>query len=413
MTDHRSLELPDLGTVQIVLEFSAETVQSALDAAHQAPQAQRSLIFANSLLSALVVSPPLSPDAVSALSKPDLRILVYETAKMLMVPDEYQKMPPEANPREKLYKAYFISLETWAARNMKLPLQTLYDQSRASHGPIMEMARQRIELENQLQASLGPIREMAKQHLEIMKSVEQQLLQSLRPVVQATLRVAESIREKYEEADQDAQAANPLLIRSNLWFPPSAPQALLQDISRLSQEVSPSSDQVEALFLDYFRDDEWTALRDMCESWEEIPIFVERMHIINDALAAHINGKYTLSVPSLLPQFEGVAAKILGNNIAHGTGNHIARLIRENYPDVHPAASKDPLIKFVVNHLFIYINFDTFGEELESQGIKAASFLHRHAILHGVHLGYAAPGLSLRAFLLLDALSYICDANKP
>jgi len=254
---------------------------------------------------------------------------------------------------------------------------------------------------------------MAKQHLEIMKSVEQQLLQSLRPVVQATLRVAESIREKYEEADQDAQAANPLLIRSNLWFPPSAPQALLQDISRLSQEVSPSPDQVEALFLDYFRDDEWSALRDMCKSWEEIPIFVERMHIINDALAAHINGKYTLSVPSLLPQFEGVAAKILGNNIAHGTGNHIARLIRENYPDVHPAASKDPLMKFVVNHLFIYINFDTFGEELESQGIKAASFLHRHAILHGVHLGYAAPGLSLRAFLLLDALSYICDANKP
>lgn len=100
MTNHWSLELPDLGTVQTVLEFSAETVQSVLDAAHQAPQNQRSLIFANNLLSALVVSPPLSPDAVSALSKPDLGILAYETAKMLMVPDEYQKMPPEANPRE-------------------------------------------------------------------------------------------------------------------------------------------------------------------------------------------------------------------------------------------------------------------------------------------------------------------------
>ena len=44
---------------------------------------------------------------------------------------------------------------------------------------------------------------------------------------------------------------------------------------------------------------------------------------------------------------------------------------------------------------------------------KESSFLHRHAILHGVHLDYAAPGLSLRAFLLLDAMSYIYDDNMP
>jgi hypothetical protein len=56
----------------------------------------------------------------------------------------------------------------------------------------------------------------------------------------------------------------------------------------------------------YYQRDNYKYLIEAVQSWESHPLFVPRMHILKDALQAHCRGLYTLSVPALINQIEGV-----------------------------------------------------------------------------------------------------------
>lgn len=63
---------------------------------------------------------------------------------------------------------------------------------------------------------------------------------------------------------------------------------------------------ISRTIMGYYHRDDFRNLRDMVNSWDENTLFTPRMHIIRDALKAHCEGRYTLSVPALLPQVEGI-----------------------------------------------------------------------------------------------------------
>lgn len=50
----------------------------------------------------------------------------------------------------------------------------------------------------------------------------------------------------------------------------------------------------------------------LIEEWNHDPIFEDFMPVTNDALEAHLNGKYTLSVPALSLILEGSIRNLLG-----------------------------------------------------------------------------------------------------
>jgi len=146
-----------------------------------------------------------------------------------------------------------------------------------------------------------------------------------------------------------------------------------------------TEEDVAEAFLDKYRKH---GLKDLRRDWKKDLLIVPRLPILLDALSAHEEGQYTLSVPVLFAQLEGIVA-----------------------------AAKEHKGRFAIKHLKNYL------EPIRTQGTRfqriTAEFvvttlwcefhhgatvppLSRHAILHGADVLYGTASNSLRAILYFD-----------
>jgi hypothetical protein len=132
----------------------------------------------------------------------------------------------------------------------------------------------------------------------------------------------------------------------------------------------------------------------------------ERSQIIADAFDAHSSAKYTLSVPVLLAQADGISADILG-----------AYLFSNNKGPIEKAASNAikkhlkhrPLAKSFLGMLLnkLGIGIKTIKrDELAASGL-IFSPLNRHGVLHGLDCDYATEANSLRGIALINFLEWV------
>lgn len=155
----------------------------------------------------------------------------------------------------------------------------------------------------------------------------------------------------------------------------------------------------------YYHQNEHRALKATVRSWEDNLLFAPRVHIFNDALDAHVSGKYTLSVPALIPQIEGILIEYVTEN---GIQVRISKI-----GDIYEAAIGDPmdydLATWVIASTLLFqlqsstYAYTDFRKEIERSA--STRTLTRHTILHGVSTRYDRPINSLKAFLALDAIS--------
>jgi hypothetical protein len=229
----------------------------------------------------------------------------------------------------------------------------------------------------------------------------------------AALETAENfIRKMHEITESDAEVIAPLLLQANLWLSPSLSISLLYKLKKMAERGEIVPEIVKQTFVEHYEVGEWAVLKSMVSSWQDNPYFSNRMPILYDALKAHIDGKYTLVVPTLLAQIEGVLSSILETPAGSTTGM-VKTAIEERQTEYLSAASKDILIKFAISPAGYggvkgeYFTPEKFPEWLESKGLAEDQALNRHAILHGVQLNYGSKENSLRAFLLLDVLYWM------
>lgn len=127
------------------------------------------------------------------------------------------------------------------------------------------------------------------------------------------------------------------------------------------------------------------------------PIFVPRLHALEDSLKAHIDGKFTLSIPCLLAQIEGVIWDIANQKgFAIGTNTIVTNRGRTT-----SAKSAAPLVKDTGMY---YLMADELAEFFLNK-VYTANF--RHAILHGRDPNYAKEEDSMKLIMLLRALTEI------
>lgn len=175
--------------------------------------------------------------------------------------------------------------------------------------------------------------------------------------------------------------------------------------------------ELDSAILDYFRREDYTPLSNMVASWN--PRFENRHHILEDALWAHKLGYYTLSVPTLAAQFEGI---IRERTEEYGYGNQWKRTFLEtlsydygqNNPPRSPTIAELPEIMelpaqeqhrmaeelkndFTLHQIQALFDDQPFSEP------GASSVVNRHVILHGV-FGSFGEKESLRLFFVLDLL---------
>lgn len=136
-------------------------------------------------------------------------------------------------------------------------------------------------------------------------------------------------------------------------------------------------------------------MRRKLSDWRAAPWLQPRFHILEAAASAHLREEYVLSIPAILPQIEGIIA----DGYAHRgimTGpmmiQYTDSLFRADDLD-----SMDEMARvFITGTLLV-----TF-----KHGVRVASPLSRHAVLHGADVNYGTAANSLRAILLFDYLQY-------
>lgn len=167
---------------------------------------------------------------------------------------------------------------------------------------------------------------------------------------------------------------------------------------------------VSQIILGYYHKNDFEKLRNTVATWETNPLFSSRMHIFKTALEAHCNGNYTLSVPALLPQIEGILNEYVKvNNLTAKLGK-----IEKVYNAVIGDLDEYPLSSWAIANTLLYqlqTNTFTFTDfEAEFKKSSNSRKTTRHTVLHGIATNYDKPVHSLKAFVLLDALSSL---QKP
>lgn len=162
---------------------------------------------------------------------------------------------------------------------------------------------------------------------------------------------------------------------------------------------------ISRTIMGYYHKNDFGNLRNMVDSWEENPLFAPRMHIIRDALKAHCEGRYTLSVPALLPQIEGILNDYVRTNHLPARVGRIKEVFDAVFADNNGYnltgwSIADTLHYQLQNSSYVWTDFE---QELK-RAIKSRRTT-RHTVLHGVNPAYNRPIHSLKVLILLDAVN--------
>jgi hypothetical protein len=202
-----------------------------------------------------------------------------------------------------------------------------------------------------------------------------------------------------------------------LWLTPSmTPGLVLVVIERYEQGRKRT---IPAVIDGFYRQNNWRVLRDAVKRWESYEFFVPRMPIFYDALEAHINKKWTLTVPTLIPHIEGIAGEILlANKLVLSKDAIILTQGQKTYPSSLfgklRADKVTPTMDVIISSLLYYLEgtLYEYKDFKDFPKIRRLKTLNRHAVMHGYQINYATRLNSLRCFLALDSLSML-KGNIP
>lgn len=168
---------------------------------------------------------------------------------------------------------------------------------------------------------------------------------------------------------------------------------------------------ISQVILGYYHKNGFEKLKDAVQAWETNPLFPSRMRIFRDALKAHCEGSYTLSVPALLPQIEGILNEYV---IMNGLQAKLGK-IEKVYNAVIGDLREYPLTSWAIANTLLYqlqtntYTFTSFETEFKKSANNRKTT--RHTVLHGIATNYDRPIHSLKAFVLLDALSTLQEID--
>jgi hypothetical protein len=162
-----------------------------------------------------------------------------------------------------------------------------------------------------------------------------------------------------------------------------------------------NADEVDRYLCSLFNQNDGARLKERIETWFTLPFFADRKQIVLDGLEAHRVGKWTLSIPSILPLIDGLMRRFRKEHLRASKNPrrvmHDARFV-EYYRRKRPKLFGKSLASFMHNHVFAFYDLNT--------GTPPSS-INRHGILHGEIPNYATEANSLKVFLLLDTISQL------
>lgn len=173
-------------------------------------------------------------------------------------------------------------------------------------------------------------------------------------------------------------------------------------LARVADMVARGDDNgVESIMQEFAQSRIEATLKEIKERW---PL---RVPVLEDAFGAHRQGTYTLSIPAMLAQADGICFDILGTQL-FGTKpkKALARVV-----DAQTVLSRriplDPIVDLFLEPLRTPSSVAENTRNRDTKRAKNPSYgpLNRHAVLHGLQPDYGSEPNSLRAIMLIDYLA--------
>lgn len=255
--------------------------------------------------------------------------------------------------------------------------------------PLAQLAHITSQLNAQFRVAIEPL----------IFSVNRVLSDSLLPVRELAERIGEVSRVR------DA------FRHYGLWLAPSMSEELVAKIVSL-YESGAGSGTVHSVVSRYYAKCNWQRLEEVLERCRNNSLFERRIKVIEEALRAHREGLYNLTVPGLLIHLEGIAADYVKKHKLlpqiKGQTKEIILTALEDTPysllDIRTYAGVDALIEYVEGSMFAVVDFDKEHVRLHSE-----NKLYGHAVRHGRQVAFGTRMNSLRLFLFLDVMTLLED----
>ncbi len=212
---------------------------------------------------------------------------------------------------------------------------------------------------------------------------------AIRQLTNPFIQISVNVTAAFKRADELSREASQILFALGWWIYPDWTFTSLREIIQSHNEGK--DNEIEEAILAYFHE---TKLDQMVQDWKTNSKLSPRIHILQDAVWAHNQGRYTLSIPALLPNVEGMINEHSGETGYISQAKCLKILndyVNKKY-DLGPLSSFYPLavLKFVEGLL----------QEKFEWGKPSAK--GRHPILHGHHVTYNDKVFSLKLLLLID-----------
>lgn len=186
---------------------------------------------------------------------------------------------------------------------------------------------------------------------------------------------------------------------------PSMPISLCKEVADHYKKNNKSG--ISNVISGYYRKNNYENFNNMVDSWKKNPLIKKRFHIIKSAQKNHAQRDYYSSIPPLVNQIEGILTDYIEkNNLGVRIGK--SSKIAETVLDENNASSLFELISYSVLLLIIKNNlYQKSDFEIEIKKSVNQVSVSRHTINHGLSVNYGTHVMSLKCFLIIDALSLI------
>ncbi len=254
----------------------------------------------------------------------------------------------------------------------------------------------------------------AKDYQDIQKTIQEQLSQV--KLLLPSAAELNAFSAKIQEIVKAKKIQNEAMQDSGWWFTPSLMELPADEfINPFKKYKNGDTKAITNFFVSTYQKNKCQYLQYTANQWQKNHHFKPWQKQLNEAIKAHANKDYNLSVPVTLLVAEGIAKNYCKNkNIIIGRKNR-SRGNKKMTLALDGARLSDSGISKELDILEIDLFFIAIDERIykstesitksKSRGYR--HFLNRHAILHGETKNYGTMKNSLQSFMLLDVLSLL------
>lgn len=277
---------------------------------------------------------------------------------------------------------------------LESPMQRLLDDQASSHRRILEALNPKWNqtlVGHAFTQSLSAIQSFQSiHHAEILRTqnaVHQQfqnvgsLLESLRSKLPSFTEISDYWRDYPARVKENLVA-----LASAGWY--LDPEMAVSDIVHFKEDLeNDSAEEVSAELAVHFQSSLQRIEETLCADHPS------RAHLIKEAFAAHREGKYSLSIPALFAQADGICFDLTGYCIFTGTG--VFRFAKRIDPETIERAYLEPLLRAI-----------PIKDSSQQRRAKMPQ-LNRHAVMHGESKDFPTEHNGLKAISFINFVSHV------